>query len=280
MFIKKMAAMATLLISPLTFADNILVVMSDVSEMTVKDGPVYSTGFYMSELMEPVKLFLDEGHTLTFASPKGMAPTLDVNSDTLDYFNKDQKYYNAHKSLLNKLMLTDSQHSPVVSFSRIEQMGIENFDALFVPGGHAPMADLVANDQLGQFLIHFNKEGKATGMVCHGPAALLSALPNNARFESDMKQGKKAKASSGWIYTDYDMTVFSNSEEALAEQYYLQGGQFFYTPQDALTYAGGDYKYNKQNWGKMVIVDRELITGQNPASAVGVAEEMIKKLAP
>ena len=114
------------------FAANILVVMSDVSEMKLKNGYDYKTGFYLNELMEPVKIFMDAGHSLTFATPTGLAPTLDPVSDTPDHFlDTSPENYNAHKALFNRLMLTDKKHSPVVSFARIEQMGIENFDAVF-----------------------------------------------------------------------------------------------------------------------------------------------------
>ena len=79
-------ALANLINFQSGFADNILVVMSDVSEMKLKNGFEYKTGFYLNELMEPVKIFLDEGHSLTFATPSGLAPTLDPVSDTPDHF--------------------------------------------------------------------------------------------------------------------------------------------------------------------------------------------------
>lgn len=279
MKLKKLLAIASLAISPLTMADNILVVMSDVSQMKLKGGSDYKTGVYLNELMEPVKIFLDAGHTLTFATPTGQAPTMDPVSDTPSHFlDESQVNYNAHKALFNRLMLTDKSHSPVVSFSRIEQMGIENFDALFVPGGHAPLGDLVANDQLGRFLRHFNGQSKPTGLVCHGPVALLSALPNSKEFETQMKAGKKAKPGNGWVYAGYNMTTFSNTEETTATKYYLGGDELFYWPQDALTKAGGAYSRSKQDWQPHIVVDRELITGQNNKSSTGVALALLKML--
>jgi len=190
-----MLMVLTFLISYQTaFAGNILIVMSDVSQMKLKGGYDYKTGFYLNELMEPVKIFIDAGHTLTFATPTGIAPTLDPVSDTRQHFlDESQKNYNAHRALFNRLMLTDKKHSPVVSFARIAQIGIEKFDAVFVPGGHAPLGDLVANDLLNEFLHHFHAKAKPTGLVCHGPVALLSSLPNSAEFEADMRAGKKAK---------------------------------------------------------------------------------------
>lgn len=277
MSLKKLIAMATLIVSPMAMADNVLVVMSDVSEMKLKGGSDYKTGFYLNELMEPVKILMDAGHTITFATPTGLAPTLDPVSDTPEHFlDVSQENYNAHKALFNKLMLTDKEHSPVVSFARIEQMGIENFDAMFVPGGHAPLGDLVSNKRLGGFLQHFNAESKPTGLVCHGPVALLSALPNSAEFEDQMKAGKKAKPAKGWVYDGYKMTVFSNSEETVATQYYLGGDELFYWPQNAMTNAGGNYSRGKEDWQPHVVVDRELVTGQNNKSSTAVAQELLK----
>lgn len=279
MKLTKLMTVASLLISPTVLADNILVVMSDVSEMKLKGGSNYKTGFYLNELMEPVKLLVEAGHDLTFATPTGKAPTLDVVSDTPEHFlDESKENYEAHKALFNTLGLTDKENSPVVSFSRIEQIGVENFDGLFVPGGHAPIGDLVANEQLGNFLRHFNAESKPTGLVCHGPVALLSALPDSKEFEAQLKAGTNATPVNGWIYDGYKMTTFSNSEEAVATQYYLGGDELFYWPQDALTKAGGEYSRSENDWAPHIVVDRELVTGQNNKSSVGVAQALLKLL--
>ena len=260
-------------------AANILVVISEISAMKLKGGYNYQTGFYLNELMEPVKLFMDAGHTLTFATPNGLAPTLDPVSDTPDHFlDTSKENYAAHKALFDRLMLTDEKQSPVVSFARVAQIGIENFDAVFVPGGHAPLGDLVANELLSQFLNHFHSASKPTGLVCHGPVALLSSLPNSMAFEADMKAGKQAKPGRGWIYDGYQMTVFSNSEETIATQYYLGGDELFYWPENALTYAGGKYSKGSQDWAPHVVVDRELVTGQNNKSSSGVGAAVLKLL--
>lgn len=279
MKLKHLLAAATVAFTPFTMADDILVVVSEVAEMKLKAGYDYKTGFYLNELIEPVKLFMDAGHTLTFATPNGKAPTLDSVSDTPNHFLDESKAnYTEHRELLKQLKLTDKINSPVISFSRVEQMGIEKFDAVFVPGGHAPLGDLVANPQLGDFLRHFNKESKPTGLVCHGPVALLSALPNSLEFESQLRAGKQAKADEGWIYEDYKMTTFSNSEETIATQYYLGGDELHYWPQNALIKAGGQYSKGAQDWHPHVVVDRELITGQNNKSSVGVAKALLSML--
>lgn len=274
-----LAVLAFFVSHHLAFAENILVVMSDVSAMKLKGGYDYKTGFYLNELMEPVKLFLDAGHTLTFATPTGLAPTLDPVSDTPQHFlDESPENYQTHRDLFDKLMLINKEKSPVISFARVDQIGIEHFDAVFVPGGHAPLGDLVANDLLSKFFHHFHAEAKPTGLVCHGPVALLSSLPNNAAFEVEMKAGKKAKPGKNWIYEGYEMTVFSNSEETMATKYYLGGDELFYWPQDAITQAGANYSQGERDWAPHIVVDRELVTGQNNKSSTGVGKAVLQLL--
>jgi putative intracellular protease/amidase len=258
------------------FAANILIVMSDENHLDLKGNDVYATGFYLNELMQPVKIFLDAGHKITFATPNGMAPTLDKVSDNVMFFGS-QKLLDEHKNLLKKLKLTDRASSPVISLSRVKQIGHNYFDAIFVPGGHAPMSDLLKDKQLGELFIHFHKKKKPTALVCHGPIALLSTLSTANNFVSQLEAGEKSKPKSNWIYKGYKMTAFSNDEEE-AGKGWLGGGEMKFYPQDALTYAGAIYKKNRKIWEPNVVVDRELITGQNPASASSVAMEILKRL--
>lgn len=274
---KTLVAAGVLLQSQLALAEDILVVMSDKDFMSLKDGKQYQTGFYFNELMEPVKRFIEAGHKVTFATPTGVAPAMDPNSDNLQFFKNDESYYQAHKTLLTQLKITDAKESPVISFSRVEQIGVEGFDGLYIPGGHAPVEDLVANDQLGNILTAFHVEKKPTGLTCHGPIALLSAMSNNDEFVADLIKGKGTAKAGDWIYSGYKMTAFSNSEEKAATEYYLNGGEMFYFPEDALIQAGGRYA-SGENWAENIITDRELITGQNPASAIAVAEEILRRL--
>ncbi|MFT5709046.1 MAG: putative intracellular protease/amidase, partial [Oceanospirillaceae bacterium] len=57
----------------------------------------------------------------------------------------------------------------------------------------------------------------------------------------------------------------------------LGGGEMQFYPQTALTLAGGEYSQSSDIWYPNVVIDRELITGQNPASAITVAQEIISR---
>ena len=262
--------------SQMAVAENILVVMSDKDQLKLKGTDVYQTGFYLNELMQPVKLFLDAGHELTFVTPKGLAPSMDKVSDNAMFFGGNEQALKEHKALLVSLKLVDRAESPVISLSRVEQIGYDHFDAIYVPGGHAPMNDLLKDKQMGTLLTYFHNNQKVTALVCHGPIALLSTLPNAQQFSDSLNAGKTTEKPQDWIYNGYKMTVFSNDEEE-AGKGWLGGGEMKFYPQTALELAGGEYSQSSEVWHPNVVIDRELITGQNPASAVNVAQEILSR---
>lgn len=57
-----------------------------------------------------------------------------------------------------------------------------------------------------------------------------------------------------------------------------KGGEMKLYPQTALEQAGVRYRSNTLAWTSNVVTDRELITGQNPASAVAMAKELLRRL--
>lgn len=271
------AALALALPAAHAEAANVLVVLSDSDHLDLRDGRVFPTGFYLNELMQPVKLFLDAGHQVTFATPSGVAPTVDRGSLDPMYFGGDAGALKAHQDLLDRLALTRPAQSPVLSLARVEQMGYGQFDAVYVPGGHAPMQDLLSDPALGRVLADFHRRGKTTALVCHGPIALLSTLPGNPGFVAALADDRSPATPSGWIYAGYRLTVISNQEEELAKGA-LQGGRMKFYPQTALEAAGARHVSNTTPWTANVVIDRELITGQNPASAVAVANAVLERL--
>jgi len=257
-------------------AANVLVVLSDTGTLELKAGKTFSTGFYLNEAMQPVKMLLDAGHDITFVTPTGRAPTLDKGSINTMFFGGDAKAMQQHIDLLDTLAVTSLTQSPVISLARVEQIGYEKFDAIYVPGGHAPMQDLSISKDLGKLLEAFHHNSKPTALVCHGPIALISTLPKAAEFTDSLARTNKAQAKQ-WIYSGYKMTVFSNAEEE-ASKGQLNGGEMKFYPQTALEQAGAKF-HAKALWEANVVEDRELITGQNPASAIGVGEKLLARLA-
>jgi putative intracellular protease/amidase len=157
---------------------------------------------------------------------------------------------------------------------------------VFVPGGHAPVVDLMQDAQVGTILRHFHESAKPTALLCHGPVALAAARPGAIAFRAALLAGDTAaaiEAAREWPYAGYRLTVFSTSEEKWAEDNLFDVKLPFYMP-DALRLAGAKVTTGVADWAANVVVDRELITGQNMASdrplAAALIEALDRSLAP
>jgi len=123
---------------------------------------------------------------------------------------------------------------------------------------------------------HFGLARGASGLVCHGPIALLSTLPDAEGFVATLEAGA-TPSTPKWIYSGYQMTVISNQEEEQAKPL-LSGGEMKVYLQTALQRAGARFSSNTTPWTSHVVEDRELITGQSPASALEVAQRLVERL--
>ena len=157
--------------------------------------------------------------------------------------------------------------------------GLDQYDAAYVPGGHAPMAGLMQDKDFGKVLRHFHEKGKVTAFLCHGPIASLAALDDAEGYRKSLVSGdfdEQAKLSKGWQYAGYRMTIYSDPEEYPVEKFVLKWQVPFYVA-DALQIAGGTVEHASAAQGH-VVVDRELITGQTPASDHMVGDALVKAL--
>jgi putative intracellular protease/amidase len=253
---------------------KVLVLLSSGRGLPLKDGKVYTgAGYYLNELTVPVRALMKEGYEITFANPKGNTPQVDVHSEVAQFFGGDEaklqdylKFRDSLTGLKNPTRISD-----------VIASGLDQYDAVFVPGGHGPMEDLLDDPDAGAVLRHFHETSKPTAVLCHGPISLLSALPNSKEVVAALAAGDNAGAQAkakGWIYSGYKMTIFSTAEEQQREPLEIGGKVLFY-PDFALRTAGGDVSVLAP-WSSYVLQDRELISGQNPFSD----EALIKLLLP
>ncbi len=258
----------------MTAKGKILVLVSSGRGLRLKDGGLYKgAGYYLNELTVPVRALMKEGYEITFANPEGNAPQVDVHSEVADFFGGDAA--NLQDYLVFRDGLTGLRDP-----SRIADViasGLDQYAAVFVPGGHGPMIDLLDDPNAGIVMRHFHETSKPTAVLCHGPISLLSALPNSTEFVAALTAGDVAGArakAQGWIYAGYKMTIFSTAEEQQREPLEIGGKVLFY-PDFALKTAGGDVSVLAP-WSSYVLQDRELISGQNPFSD----EALLKLLIP
>lgn len=271
---------------------KILVVFSSEAKITVvkdrKTGETvaHPTGFFLPELMVPLKKAMAAGYEPVFASPKGTEPVMDKVSDSAFWFHGDEKRYRDVRGECEALGVCGKELRGTIKTEKLSDVragGHERFAAIFVPGGHAPMEDLWKDADLGALLKQFHAAGKPTALICHGPIALLSALSDPQAYAAALAKGDEkaiAAASAGWIYRGYDMTVFSTNEERQEEpgEDNVLGGYVRFYPDNALDNAGGRVLVRGAKWRENVIVDRELVTGQNPFSDEALGNALVKAL--
>ncbi len=205
------------------------------------------TGFWVEEFAAPYYAFIDAGVEVTLASPAGGQPPIDPTSTLADFQTDATKRYDA-----------DSAAQTLMANTKVlSEVNSSDFDAVFYPGGHGPLWDLVDNTDSISLIESFIKEQKPVAAVCHASAAFLNVkdIDGNA-----LVAGKK-------------VTGFTNSEEAAVQLTDIVP----FLVEDELIKKGGDYQ-KTEDWGVLALEDGLVITGQNPASSELAAKKLLTKL--
>jgi putative intracellular protease/amidase len=272
-------ALALAMVTPMTASaqskGKVLVVMSSAHALDLKDGKTYSTGYYLNEFVVPYRKLIEAGYVPVIANPKGDRPVMDKNSNNAMFFGGDDKARADAFKFAEGLQALDHPKT----LASVVAEGTQGYVGLFIPGGHAPMVDLLKDKNLGKILVSFHETGRPTGIVCHGPIVLLSALSDPDAFIASMiaGDGKANSLSTGWPYAGYSVTIFSTGEEQALEGPSGLGGNVQYYPVNALAEAGARVE-TIANWHPNVVVDRELVTGQQPMSAPAFGDALVAKL--
>jgi len=258
-------------------AGKVLVVLSSEQQLALRDGKTYQSGYFLNELAVPLGKIIDAGYTPVFADPKGNAPVMDQNSNNKMFFGGSDEAREA------ALKLLDSQAGlkQPMKLSAVAKEGISDYVGVFVPGGHAPMEDLMQDKSLGTILKAFHHAAKPTGIICHASSVILSAANDPVGLKRAAAAGDKAavaKYAKNWAYQGYKVTVFATEEEKQIEgaSKQLDGFMTFY-PEDALAMAGAVVQ-NGAAWQPNVVEDRELVSGQQPFSAPAFGDKLVAKL--
>ena len=257
---------------------KVLVVMSSGHELALKDGKTYTTGYYLNEFVIPYRKLIAAGYEPVIADPNGDTPVMDAHSNNAMFFGGDDK---ARADALTYAQGIEQLKHPKTLASVVAE-GTQGYVGLFIPGGHAPMVDLLKDKDLGKILTSFHDSHRPTGIICHGPIVLLSTLSDPDAFIASMAagDGKANGLAANWPYAGYRLTVFSTGEEQFLETpnspLYLGGNVQFY-PVNALAEAGARVE-TVANWHPNVVIDRELITAQQPMSAPAFGDALVAKL--
>jgi putative intracellular protease/amidase/ketosteroid isomerase-like protein len=132
------------------------------------------------------------------------------------------------------------------------------FDGMFVPGGHGPLTDLASNPDVGRLLHRLHAGGRVIATVSQGAAALLSA---------------GGRPDGAWLFDGFRLVGLTHDEEA---QMPLGPGTAPWTVEEGLKNAGAVFDAAPDAWTAHIVVDRNLITAQNPMSAGAAIDAVLK----
>ena len=218
---------------------RILIIVSNAKEI----GPKHrKTGVFLPEAAHPFGEFDKAGYHIDFASLTGEVPGLD---------GMEAKDEPENAKFLNGKGWEKMQHN-----TKLADVDVSTYDAIFVSGGLAPMVDMPENPLLKKIIAETYERQAIVGAVCHGPVALLNVKLSDGSF----------------LVKDKNITAFTNEEE---ENYAKADVPF--DLETALTNQGAKFHAGTA-WASHSIIDGNLVTGQNPASAGETARNVISLL--
>ena len=225
--------------APAAGRPRVLFIVSAAHQLTMKDATLRTTGFWAEELLVPYKAFTEAGFDVKFATPAGLVPQPDPRS-------------------LNAQDGAELDHLPDLRTPLVlDDVELDGYEAVYVPGGHAPMEDLATDEVSGRLLTEALAAGIPVGTVCHGAAALLAARRDDGTP----------------TIAGYRLTGFTDEEER-------QGGladNMRYLLEDELVERGADFVEGPA-YQPHTETDRNLHTGQNPQSSAQIAADMLEAL--
>ncbi|ROW09620.1 hypothetical protein VMCG_02380 [Cytospora schulzeri] len=245
---------------------KVLIILSDANSFplhntgTSGDTKQQPSGFFLMELAKPLQKILDAGYEVTFASPLGKEPQPDPNSETLLAFAGNYLERKRENELIERMKRDNGLARPR-RFADIPDAELAGFAGIFLPGGHAPLADLGDNPELGRILRHFHASGKPTAAICHGPYAFLST-----RYAGDKD----------FVYKGYKITSWSDAEEKVMET--VMRGEIDKV-EGTLREFGADMQSGLGEMSGAISVDREVVSGGNPLAANALGDKFLEMMA-
>jgi deglycase len=98
---------------------------------------------------------------------------------------------------------------PDMTFDQLGADGVDQFDALVIPGGGAP-ENLRINDAAVEFTKRFVDSGKVVASICHGPQLLISAGVLKNRTTTSVNKIRDDVRNAGAHYVDEPVAVDGN----------------------------------------------------------------------
>jgi len=136
-------------------------------------------GFHDGEAFMPIGYLVNRGATVTVIGPETGIVTA-YNSDFTIYIEKT-----------------------------VEEVDVDDFDALILPGGQAPSA-LREHESVIDFARNFYDSGKTVAAICHGPQILITAGVMEGKNATGFEAIKDELEEAGALYHDESVVIHDN----------------------------------------------------------------------
>jgi putative intracellular protease/amidase len=206
------------------------------------------TGVYASEMTVPYYEFLDNSMTVDVASIRGGEIPIEpislkwpVKTPADDRYLKDQKF-----------------QDKVKNSRKIDDVDFTKYDAIYLAGGWGASYDLGTSEMLGKKITQANAKNIVLGSVCHGALGFLQAKKENGE---PLLKNKKVTAVTNKQVRELGIEITPMHPETEVKK----AGAIFES-----TTAFQDIFANH------VVIDGNLVTGQNQNAGMEVAQKMMK----
>ncbi|HEV7176938.1 MAG TPA: type 1 glutamine amidotransferase domain-containing protein [Solirubrobacteraceae bacterium] len=231
---------------------QVLIVVANPTTATTVGWPV---GFWGAELTHPYYELTERGVEVTIASPDGGKVQMDSLSDP-----RDESKWSSEDLITMGFVNTPELMGLLEKTPKLSVVDLEDYDAIMVAGGLAPMFSFRDNEPLHAAIRHFYESEKPTCIYCHGTAALVDLKLSDGSYLVDGKT----------------VTGFSNAEEDYSDGFVGQRVMPFRL-EDVLSDRGANYVQGGL-FKAFVVRDGRLITGQQQYSGRKVALALIEVL--
>jgi putative intracellular protease/amidase len=221
-------------------------ILAVVTSTDVMGSSKKKTGYELTELSRAYYVFKANGFEVDIASPKGGEPPVVVDDDDMGKF--DYAFLNdemAQSKVNNSMALSD--------------VNADEYQAVYFVGGKGAMFDFPQNAKIKSIVSDYYQSNKVVGAVCHGPAALVNVTLDDGTP----------------LLANKTVTSFTNEEEL----FLIPNAKniFPFLLQTKLEEKGAKFD-NGPLYLEKVVIDGQLVTGQNPWSVWKLAEAMIQQL--
>lgn len=228
---------------------KVLFIVTGATYWVLKDGTRYATGYWAEEFANPYKLLTDAGHDVVVATPGGTTPNVDMMSLRPSMAGGEQGALDLEAIIRD----AEAMRRPL----QLSDVRLEDYDAVYLPGGHGPMADLAFDADAGRLLTAQLESGNPLAIVCHAPSAMLATRIHGIS-----------------PFKGYQVTGFTNEEE---EAVGLASRATWLLETDLKEKVGVQYSRGPI-WQPYMVEDRNLVTGQNPHSAAILGNRLLEIL--